>query len=90
MSMAAMVGRQSDGSISFIRFALGSCTPTPHRFRDVESYLTGKIPDERLLWETGNLLAQGMLKITGRRPSANYKQPAIQGLFMRMMYPLVR
>jgi hypothetical protein len=31
-----------------------------------------------------------MLDITGRRPSAIYKEPAIQGLFMRMMYPLVR
>jgi CO/xanthine dehydrogenase FAD-binding subunit len=90
MSMAVMIAQESDDSISFIRFALGSCTPTPHRFRDIENYLFGKIPDERLLWEAGNMLSQGMLEITGRRPSAIYKEPAIQGLFMRMMYPLTR
>jgi len=90
MSMAAMVGRESDRSISFIRFALGSCTPTPHRFRDIEKYLIGKIPDENMLWQAGQILSAGMLDITGRRPSATYKEPALQGLFMRMMYPLTR
>ena len=89
MSMAAMIGQESDRSISFIRFALGSCTPTPHRFRDIENYLFGKIPAERLLWEAGHILSEVMLEITGRRPSAIYKEPAIQGLFVRMMYPLI-
>jgi CO/xanthine dehydrogenase FAD-binding subunit len=90
MSMAAMVARKSDRSISFIRFALGSCTPTPHRFKDIENYLCGKIPDESLLQQAGQILSEGMLEITGRRSSAIYKEPAIQGLFLRMMYPLTR
>jgi CO/xanthine dehydrogenase FAD-binding subunit len=90
MSMAVMVGRQVDRSISFVRFALGSCTPTPHRFRDIEEYLGGKIPDEKMLWQAGQILSAGMLEITGRRSSATYKEPALQGLFMRMMYPLTR
>jgi len=90
MSMAAMIGRESDRSISFIRFALGSCTPTPHRFRDIENYLFGKIPDEAILRQAGQILSEGMLDITGRRPSAIYKEPAIQGLFMRMMYPITK
>ena len=89
MSMAAMIGQESDGSISFIRFALGSCTPTPHRFRDIENALLGKVPHKDLLWETGKDLSRQMLDITGRRASAGYKEPAIQGLFMRMMYPLI-
>jgi len=89
MSMAAMARRANDKSISYIRFALGSCTPTPYRFRAIEDFLLGKVPNEGLLWETGRLLADRMLEITGRRPSAVYKEPAIQGLFMRMMYPLV-
>jgi CO/xanthine dehydrogenase FAD-binding subunit len=88
MSMAAMVAQENDKSISLIRFALGSCTPTPHRFRNIENYLSGKIPDETSLWEAGQILAEGMLEITGRRASAIYKEPAIQGLFMRMMHPL--
>jgi CO/xanthine dehydrogenase FAD-binding subunit len=90
MSMAAMAGQASDKSISFIRFALGSCTPTPHRFREVEEMLLGKVPDEILLWEAGRVLAERMIEITGRRLSAVYKEPAIQGLFVRLMLPLIQ
>ncbi len=87
--MAAMARQESDKSLSFIRFALGACTPTPHRFREIEEMLLSKIPDEVLLWEAGRILAEHMLEITGRRPSAVYKEPAIQGLFMRLMLPLI-
>jgi CO/xanthine dehydrogenase FAD-binding subunit len=89
MSMAAMIAQESDKSISFIRFALGSCTPTPYRFREIEEMLQGRVPDEILLWEAGRVLADRMIEITGRRLSAVYKEPAIQGLFVRMMYPLI-
>ena len=90
MSMAAMAQQESDKSVSFIRFALGSCTPTPYRFRRIENFFLGKVPDEELLWEAGRILAEQMLEITGRRLSAIYKEPAIQGLFVRLMYPLVQ
>jgi CO/xanthine dehydrogenase FAD-binding subunit len=89
MSMAAMAQQAADKSITFVRFALGSCTPTPHRFREIEDFFLGKIPDEDLLWEGGRILSERMLEITGRRPSAVYKEPAIQGLFVKLMYPVI-
>ena len=90
MSMATMASKGDDHSISFLRFALGSCTPTPHRFYEIEDFLMGKVPTEDVLWQAGKILAEKMLDITGRRPSAIYKEPAIQGLFMRMMSPLIQ
>jgi CO/xanthine dehydrogenase FAD-binding subunit len=90
MSMAAMAGQADDHTISFIRFALGSCTPTPSRFPEVEEMLQGRKPDEQLLWEAGRCLAGRMIDITGRRLSAVYKEPAIQGLFVRLMCPLIQ
>lgn len=90
ISMAAMAAQHADGRIESMRFALGACTPTPHRFDDIEAAMIGKRPDDRLLWQTGRLLADQMLAVTGRRPSADYKEPAIQGLFVRLMQPLVR
>jgi CO/xanthine dehydrogenase FAD-binding subunit len=90
MSMAAMIAQEKDKSISFMRFALGSCTPTPHRFLEIEEMLLDRVPDEKLLWEAGRVLAERMIGITGRRLSAVYKEPAIQGLFVRLMYPLTR
>lgn len=89
VSMAAMVRRDPGGRIGFVRFCLGSCTPTPQRFKIVENHLKGKMPAESLIWEAGRLLTDRMFAITGKRASAVYKEPAIQGLFFRMFYPLV-
>jgi CO/xanthine dehydrogenase FAD-binding subunit len=89
MSMAYMANKDAQGRISFLRFSLGSCTPTPRRMPQVEAMLVGQVPDETLLWEAGRVLAENVIAITGRRASAAYKEPAIQGLFMRMLYPMV-
>ncbi len=89
LSMAVMARQKCDHSIGFIRLAMGACTPKSMRFRDIEVFLSGKTPDENLLWEAGRMLAESMIAVTGRRPSQIYKEPAIQGLFLRMMYPLI-
>jgi CO/xanthine dehydrogenase FAD-binding subunit len=65
LSMAAMAYKDDGNAIAFLRFALGSCTPTPHRFREIEDFLLGKVPSEDVLWETGKILAEKMLDITG-------------------------
>ena len=89
MSMAIMADKDENGRISFIRVSLGACTPTPHRMDEVEIFLTGKIPTQQLIWDAGKLLAGKMIDITGRRSSIVYKEPAVQGLFMRVLYPMV-
>ncbi|MBW1636669.1 MAG: FAD binding domain-containing protein [Deltaproteobacteria bacterium] len=89
LSMAVMVDRDSDGIISSMKFSLGACTPTPHRMTAVEEFMTGKKVTCELLFEGGKLLAEKMIEITGRRPSIIYKEPAVQGLFVRMLYPVV-
>jgi CO/xanthine dehydrogenase FAD-binding subunit len=66
--MAAMASKEDDHSISFLRFALGSCTPTPHRFYEVEDFLMGKVPTEDVLWQAGKILAEDHLRsIRNRR-----------------------
>ena len=57
---------------------------------EVEGFLLGKRPDKSLLWEAGRMLAEKMVEISGRRPSTVYKEKAAQGLFMRMLYPMVQ
>jgi len=90
ISMAAMARRDPDGRVAFMRFSLGSCTPTPLRMEAVEEFLVGKTPTEPLLWEAGKIVAERMIDITGRRSSSVYKEPAVQGLFVKLCYPLVR
>ena len=89
MSMAVMADKDADGNISFLRFSLGACTPTPHRMEAVESFLTGQKPTYDQLCQAGEILAEKMIAITGRRPSIIYKEPAVKGLFMSIMYPMV-
>ena len=89
MSMAYMADKDAEGRICFFRFALGACAPTPQRNHRIEAMLTGQIPDAARIWEAGRVLAEDTIAVTGRRASAVYKESAIQGLFMRMVYPLV-
>lgn len=89
LSMAAMVNKDAENRISFMRFSLGACTPTPHRMTAVEEFMTGEKPTQELLFRAGKLLAEKMIEITGRRSSIIYKEPAVQGLFVRMLYPVV-
>lgn len=89
LSMALMVDQDPDQRVSFMRLCLGACTPTPTRMVAVEEFMTGKIPTREVLFEGGKLLAETMIEITGRRSSIIYKEPAVQGLFVRMLYPLV-
>jgi CO/xanthine dehydrogenase FAD-binding subunit len=89
INAAAMARQEPDGRVSFFRFSLGSCTPTPHRMPEVESCLSGRVPTAKLIWDAGKLLADRTIAITGRRPSIIYKEFAIQGLLVRMLHPLV-
>ncbi|MDT8377395.1 MAG: FAD binding domain-containing protein [Desulfotignum sp.] len=89
MSMAVMADKDDQGRISFIRFSLGACTPTPQRMHTVESLFAGKNPTVELMNQGAGLLAEKMVEITGRRPSISYKEPAVQGLFKRMIYPMI-
>jgi CO/xanthine dehydrogenase FAD-binding subunit len=90
ISMAALARQTADGVIDDLKLSLGSCTPTPWRVAQVEKMLINERPTEALLWEAGRILAEKTIELTGRRPSAIYKEPAVQGLLMRMLYPLVK
>lgn len=90
ISMAFMAHRDEDMKISFLRFALGACTSTPQRMEFIEDYLAGNVPTVQMLWEAGGMLAEKVLEVTGRRPSAAYKEPAVRGLLVRMLYPLLQ
>ena len=89
MSMAVLADQAKDGTLHFVRLALGSATPTPMRMGAVESFLAGKLPNRKTLAEGARLLAEEMVRITGRRPSTDYKEKAVGGLFLRMLTPML-
>lgn len=90
LSLAITADVDDNQRVTFIRIGLGACTPTPHSMTPVEEFLTGNPLTLANIWEAGRLLSETMIEITGRRSSAVYKEPAVQGLFTRMMYPLLK
>jgi len=88
-SMAVMAEQDEKDRVSFVRVALGACTPTPSRLEAVEQFLEGKALNESVLWQAGRMVVEKMIDITGFRPSYVYKEKAVQGLFMRMLSPMV-
>ncbi len=89
LNMAGIAEQGQDGLLRGVRFALGSCTPVPQRFTDIEDMLEGAAPTQELLWDAGRQLAASMIEITGRRPSFVYKEKAVQGLLYRMFSRMV-
>lgn len=89
INMAGLADQDRDGRLHNVRFALGSCTPVPGRFPNIEALLEGSLPTRELLWEAGGQLASSMIEITGRRPSFVYKEKAVQGLLFRMFSQMV-
>lgn len=90
MSLAVMADLDDDGVVTFIRIGLGACTPTPCNMTAVEEFLLNRPLDLKRIWDAGRLLSEKMIEITGRRASVAYKEPAVQGLFTRILYPLVQ
>lgn len=90
VSLALMFDTAADDTITLARVVLGACMPTTRRMARTEEFVTGKKVSWAMFREAAALMASEMIGITGRRPSLAYKEPAIQGLFMRMIVPMVK
>lgn len=90
VSLAVMIDLDAAGSINLCRVVLGACMPTTRRMPETEEFLKGQKPSAALFKDAAAKMAAEMIAITGRRKSVAYKEPAIQGLLRRMLYPLTR
>lgn len=89
VSLAALVGLDSSGLINRAKIVLGACMPITRRMPQTEAALIGQSPSLALFREAAALMASEMIAITGRRASVVYKEPAIQGLLLRMLSTLI-
>jgi CO/xanthine dehydrogenase FAD-binding subunit len=69
--------------IEDVRIAVGSVTPTPQRMSEAETFLKGKLPDQRSLQKASLKVSEAMIQRSGIRPSTSYKKPVVEALFMR-------
>ncbi len=85
MSIAVALRRDERGLLEDVRVAAGSIAPAPRRFEAVEAVLRGHTPDAQLFADAGRLLAQEMIRLTGRRWSTPYKEPVAAALLARTL-----
>jgi carbon-monoxide dehydrogenase medium subunit len=85
LSVAAAGRLDSRGCVDYVRLVPGAAMPSPRRLPEVEQMLLGQAPDDGLLAAAGEMTAQAMIKVTGRRWSTEYKATAIQTLVERTL-----
>jgi carbon-monoxide dehydrogenase medium subunit len=79
-----------DGRIHDARIAMGAAAPVPRRITAAEEFLTGKIPDEAVLREAGQLVsAAAKPREDSRRASPYYKRRVLVPLTERAIVSAV-
>lgn len=85
LTVAALGRVGADGCIVEARLAPGSATPQIRRFTAVEQLLIGEAPSLEVCEAAGRLAVAEMAKITGRRWSSEFKEPALLALVTRAL-----
>jgi CO/xanthine dehydrogenase FAD-binding subunit len=83
MNMAAVLELENE-IITSVRFTPGSVFPVWKRITEVEELLTGKKISLELFEEAGQVTAEKMIEISGRRWSTPYKEPVVAALTERV------
>ena len=69
----AATARISEGTIDYVRIALGSVAPVPLRCRTTEAVLQGRILDENVIQEAKAELSREVVPIDDIRSTRNYR-----------------
>lgn len=85
LTVAALGRVGADGRITEARLAPGSATPQIRRFTAVEQMLVGQAPSVGLCEAAGQLAVTEMSRITGKRWSSEFKEPALLALVTRAL-----
>jgi carbon-monoxide dehydrogenase medium subunit len=85
LTVAALGRLNGEGRIAEARLVPGSATPQIRRFTAVEEMLVGQAPAEMLIEEAGRAAAAEMRRMTGRRWSSEFKEPALATMVSRAL-----
>lgn len=83
LTVAALGRLDAFGRIAEARLAPGSAAPQIVRFTPVEAALVGQAPSAELFKVAGEIAVEEMARLSGRRWSSEYKEPALAALVAR-------
>ncbi len=89
INTAAVTYVGPDGAVRDVRLCVGSITPTPCRMKAAEDRLLSKKPDPDLIRQAAEIVSQEMVRRSATRPSTEYKEPAVQGLVVKVLSELL-
>jgi xanthine dehydrogenase FAD-binding subunit len=81
----AVTMKISDKIIDSVQLAPGSVYPTWQRVTEAEEFLKGKQASKEIFNEAGKIVADSMIKTSGRRWSTSYKEPVVAALTARVL-----
>jgi len=82
---AALAMIDPNGAVDDLRLCVGSILPQPARMTGAEEILKGRVPDRELIWEAAKKVSSEMVRLSGVRPTTEYKRPAVEGLVMKAL-----
>jgi CO/xanthine dehydrogenase FAD-binding subunit len=80
LTVAALGRLDAAGRIAEARLVAGSATPQIRRFTTVEQTLLGQTPGAALFQSAAAATTAEMIRLTGRRWSTEFKEPALQAM----------
>ncbi len=85
LSVAAILGFDSQGKINDARIVPGAAFPRWRRITEAEKMLIGERPSQNLFASAGKKVSEEMIAQVGRRWSTEYKEPVIAVLVRRAL-----
>jgi xanthine dehydrogenase FAD-binding subunit len=85
MNFAVILQIAWDNTIESVQFAPGSIFPIWRRVTKAEEFMLGKRISMELFQEAGKIVADSMIKESGRRWSTPYKEPVVAALTARVL-----
>ena len=85
INVAAMGRVDANGKVCDARLAVGSITPVPKRMDRAERTLLGRSPGVRIIKQASATVSEEMIRISGVRPTTDYKRPALEGAVFKAL-----
>jgi CO/xanthine dehydrogenase FAD-binding subunit len=89
ISAAALALQDARDEVTDLRLCVGSILPKPRRMTEAEDLLKGNLPEPDLVRKASEAVSREMIRVSGLRPSTEYKQMAVEGIVTKVINDVI-